>query len=66
MNSTGTKIQVEGTIYTLDGDTILYNEDDVVIAIGNEDIEEELETGVSEVADIVVVDGVVESLVLLD
>ena len=45
MNSTGTKIQVDGTIYTLDGDTVLYDEDGVVIAIGNKDIAEELEVG---------------------
>ncbi|GEM_PF-425447 len=64
INSSGTKITVDGTIYTLDEDTILYDEDENIVAIGYEDIKDEI-TG-AEVKDIEVRSGVVVSLVIVD
>ncbi len=76
INSDGTRMEVNGTIYKLDKDSVLYDKNDIVEAIGNKDIlvalggkldDEGGHKGAigAEVKDIKVKDGVVTSLVLV-
>ncbi|SKC58192.1 S-layer homology domain-containing protein [Maledivibacter halophilus] len=66
INTSGTKIAVDGTVYTLDEDTTLYDAEGNLIAIGNTDIKDNIVKNQTEVNILEVEDGVVVELSLVE